>query len=104
MMKNRKNIKTFLFTIGILALIMAIVGILFLIIKISFEVIPESMLYFLTLIGTSIWIIIPATIFLILKIKEGKKKLSDTQQALKSASIWGFVIIAFFKIINFLIN
>ncbi len=99
-----KSIKKILFVFGIIISLSLLVGVFWVLVNKTINILPKSISYLLIFIGSYLFIIIPVTIILFLKYKESKKKLSENQEILKSASIWAFIIMAFFRLINLLIT
>ena len=99
-----QKVKTFLFALGIMVSVVLINAII-----LASVVRPAYLGYsigFLGLIlvtlGKYMWAILPASIFLTLIIKENvtNRRTSETQKALKRGSIWAFIIMAGFMLLD----
>ncbi|MFH1451817.1 MAG: hypothetical protein ABIF88_01440 [archaeon] len=95
-----KSVKKILLTLGIIISTSLLVAVIWILMDKMIYTLPNSILYVLTIIGSHLFIILPAVIFIFLKYKESKKKLSENQDILKSASIWAFVVMAFFRVMD----
>ena len=97
-----KTLKIILFIVGMYAIVTLIAAIIWSFVNNAIGTSPNSLLNILVFLGRFMWAILPILIFvfLIYKEKKQKKKLSDTQKALKIASIWFFIILALMNIIT----
>jgi hypothetical protein len=85
-----KTIKIILFALGIIFSVILLNGIVW-------ALVVNLNLLFLAYLGGFLFIIIPLGVFIFLMTK---KKLSENQRILKSASIWALIIMTFFRVIS----
>lgn len=102
----KQGTKTFLFSLGIIVSIMIINAfIVAFVVKSAYlgDSVGLPGLILVTL-GKYMWAILPITIFIVMIIRESiaKKKISETQTALKRGSVWAFVVMVGLMLLGYL--